>query len=57
MTKEERNTGKTHMEALDVRFKKALVIILDSHITTLIAGLGLFYLAQVLLEDLTLLCQ
>lgn len=41
--REERNTGKTPMAALDAGFKKALVTILDSNITTLIAALVLFY--------------
>ena len=41
--REERNTGKTPMAALDAGFRKALVTILDSNITTLIAALVLFY--------------
>ncbi|MBQ7155703.1 MAG: protein translocase subunit SecD [Synergistaceae bacterium] len=41
--REERNTGKTPMAALDSGFRKALVTILDSNITTLIAALVLFY--------------
>ena len=41
--KEERNSGKTPMAALDSGFRKALVTILDSNITTLIAALVLFY--------------
>ena len=41
--KEERATGKTPMAALDSGFRKALVTILDSNITTLIAALVLFY--------------
>ncbi|MBQ9418887.1 MAG: protein translocase subunit SecD [Synergistaceae bacterium] len=41
--REERNTGKTPMASLDAGFRKALVTILDSNITTLIAALVLFY--------------
>ncbi|MBQ3395372.1 MAG: protein translocase subunit SecD [Synergistaceae bacterium] len=41
--REERNSGKTPMAALDAGFRKALVTILDSNITTLIAALVLFY--------------
>ena len=41
--KEEFKTGKTYMAALDAGFKKALVVILDSNITTLIAAAVLFY--------------
>ena len=41
--REERNTGKTPLAALDSGFRKALVTILDSNITTLIAALVLFY--------------
>jgi preprotein translocase subunit SecD len=41
--REERNSGKTPMAALDSGFRKALVTILDSNITTLIAALVLFY--------------
>lgn len=41
--KEEQKTGKTPMAALDSGFRKALVTILDSNITTLIAALVLFY--------------
>ena len=41
--KEERKAGKTPGAALDAGFKKALVTILDSNITTLIAALVLFY--------------
>ncbi len=41
--REELNTGKTPMAALDSGFRKALVTILDSNITTLIAALVLFY--------------
>ena len=41
--REERNAGKTPMAALDSGFRKALVTILDSNITTLIAALVLFY--------------
>ncbi len=41
--REELNTGKTPMAALDAGFRKALVTILDSNITTLIAALVLFY--------------
>ncbi len=41
--REERRTGKTPMAALDSGFRKALVTILDSNITTLIAALVLFY--------------
>ena len=40
--REELNTGKTPMAALDSGFRKALVTILDSNITTLIAALVLF---------------
>ncbi|MBR0095363.1 MAG: protein translocase subunit SecD, partial [Synergistaceae bacterium] len=41
--REERNAGKTPMASLDAGFRKALVTILDSNITTLIAALVLFY--------------
>lgn len=41
--KEEQNSGKTPLAALDSGFRKALVTILDSNITTLIAALVLFY--------------
>ena len=41
--REERNSGKTPLAALDSGFRKALVTILDSNITTLIAALVLFY--------------
>lgn len=41
--KEEFRSGKTMMAALDAGFKKALVVILDSNITTLIAAAVLFY--------------
>ncbi len=41
--REERKAGKTPAAALESGFKKALVTILDSNITTLIAALVLFY--------------
>ncbi|NLL36897.1 MAG: protein translocase subunit SecD [Fretibacterium sp.] len=41
--KEEREAGKTPLAALDAGFRKALVTILDSNITTLIAAVVLFY--------------
>lgn len=41
--KEELMSGKTQMAALDAGFRKALVVILDSNITTLIAAAVLFY--------------
>lgn len=41
--KEELRSGKTTMAALDAGFRKALVVILDSNITTLIAAAILFY--------------
>ncbi len=41
--KEEFRSGKTLMAALDAGFRKALVVILDSNITTLIAASVLFY--------------
>ncbi|MBQ9882761.1 MAG: protein translocase subunit SecD [Synergistes sp.] len=41
--KEEFRSGKTIMAALDAGFRKALVVILDSNITTLIAAAILFY--------------
>lgn len=41
--KEEFRSGKTIMAALDAGFRKALVVILDSNITTLIAAAVLFY--------------
>jgi len=41
--KEEAKMGKTHLAALDAGFKKALVVILDSNITTLLAAAILFY--------------
>jgi preprotein translocase subunit SecD len=41
--KEELTSQKTPMAALDAGFRKALVTILDSNITTLIAAVVLFY--------------
>jgi preprotein translocase subunit SecD len=41
--KEEQAAGKTPLAALDAGFRKALVTILDSNITTLIAAVVLFY--------------
>ena len=41
--REEYRSGKTLMAALDSGFRKALVVILDSNITTLIAAAVLFY--------------
>lgn len=41
--KEEFRSGKSLVAALDSGFKKALVVILDSNITTLIAAVVLFY--------------
>ena len=41
--KEEYRSGKTIMAALDSGFRKALVVILDSNVTTLIAAGVLFY--------------
>lgn len=41
--KEELRAGKTPLAALDAGFNKALVTILDSNITTLIAAVVLFY--------------
>ncbi|GHS94638.1 protein translocase subunit SecD [Synergistales bacterium] len=41
--KEEQRAGKTNMAALDAGFRKALVTILDSNITTLIAAVVLFF--------------
>ncbi|MDR1514172.1 MAG: protein translocase subunit SecD [Synergistaceae bacterium] len=41
--REESRSGKTIMAALDSGFRKALVVILDSNITTLIAAAVLFY--------------
>jgi preprotein translocase subunit SecD len=41
--KEEIRGGKTPMAAVDAGFRKALVTILDSNITTLIAAVVLFY--------------
>ncbi len=41
--REERDAGKTPAAALESGFRKALVTILDSNITTLIAALVLFY--------------
>jgi len=41
--REEYRSGKTIMAALDAGFRKALVVILDSNITTLIAAGVLFY--------------
>jgi preprotein translocase subunit SecD len=41
--KEESRSGKTVLAALDSGFRKALVVILDSNITTLIAAGALFY--------------
>lgn len=41
--REERRLGKTMHAALEAGFKKALGVILDSNITTLISGIVLFY--------------
>ncbi|EHM09707.1 protein-export membrane protein, SecD/SecF family [Thermanaerovibrio velox DSM 12556] len=41
--KEEQRSGKTMMASLDAGFRKALTVILDSNITTLIAAAVLFY--------------
>lgn len=41
--KEERRAGKTLLAALDAGFRKALTVILDSNVTTLIAAAVLFY--------------
>ena len=41
--KEEARMGKTYLAALEAGFKKALVVILDSNITTLLAAAILFY--------------
>ena len=41
--KEEFRSGKTLLAALDSGFKKALIVILDANITTLIAAVVLFY--------------
>ncbi|MDR0647941.1 MAG: protein translocase subunit SecD [Synergistaceae bacterium] len=41
--REEFRSGKTIMAALDSGFRKALVVILDSNVTTLIAAAVLFY--------------
>jgi len=41
--KEELWTGKTLRSAIDAGFKRAFVAVLDSHITTLIAGVILYY--------------
>jgi preprotein translocase subunit SecD len=41
--KEEFRSGKTIMAALDSGFRKALIVILDSNVTTLIAAGALFY--------------
>lgn len=41
--KEEFRSGRTMLAALDAGFRKALVVILDSNITTLIAAAVLFY--------------
>jgi preprotein translocase subunit SecD len=41
--KEEYRSGKTILAALDSGFRKALVVILDSNVTTLIASGVLFY--------------
>jgi preprotein translocase subunit SecD len=41
--REEYRSGKTILSALDSGFRKALVVILDSNITTLIAAAALFY--------------
>ena len=41
--REELRAGKTSLAALDSGFRKALVTILDSNITTLIAAVVLFY--------------
>jgi preprotein translocase subunit SecD len=41
--KEEERAGKTPLAALDAGFRKALVTILDSNITTLIGAVVLFY--------------
>ena len=41
--REEYRSGKTVLAALDSGFRKALVVILDSNVTTLIASAVLFY--------------
>jgi preprotein translocase subunit SecD len=41
--REEFRSGKTVMAALDSGFRKALIVILDSNVTTLIAAGALFY--------------
>ncbi len=41
--KEELWAGKTLRSAIDAGFKRAFVAVLDSHVTTLIAGMILFY--------------
>jgi preprotein translocase subunit SecD len=41
--REEYRSGKTILSALDSGFRKALVVILDSNVTTLIASAALFY--------------
>lgn len=41
--KEEQRSGKTMIASLDAGFRKALTVILDSNITTLIAAAVLFY--------------
>jgi len=42
--KEERSTGKTVMNALEMGFKRAMITIMDSNITTLITAFVLFWL-------------
>jgi preprotein translocase subunit SecD len=44
--REELKAGKTPMAALDAGFRKALTTILDANITTLIAGIVLFYFSS-----------
>ncbi|MDR1472090.1 MAG: protein translocase subunit SecD [Synergistaceae bacterium] len=41
--REEYRSGKTVLSALDSGFRKALIVILDSNVTTLIAAAALFY--------------
>jgi preprotein translocase subunit SecD len=41
--KEELWAGKTLRSAIDAGFKRAFVAVLDSHVTTLIAGMVLYY--------------
>jgi preprotein translocase subunit SecD len=41
--KEELWAGKTLRSAIDAGFKRAFVAVLDSHVTTLIAGMILYY--------------